>query len=116
MALNDYAAARHLGEQERDFRAYCQDPPAGRRAIPVHQVALDESDSTKNPRFAAGRCFPVPTDVEPSGTVYMWAHVKLGAKDGTTSPRMHFYDDTARPTGLIYVGYLGPHLPNTRTD
>jgi hypothetical protein len=29
---------------------------------------------------------------------------------------MHFHDDTNGATGKIYVGHLGPHLPNYQTN
>ena len=44
----------------------------------------------------------------------MGAHVRI-AKYGSVSPRMHYYNDAAG-TGKIYVGYIGPHLPNFRTN
>ena len=39
----------------------------------------------------------------------MGAHFKI-AQWATISPRMHYLDATAR-TQVIYVGYIGPHLP-----
>lgn len=44
----------------------------------------------------------------------MWAYFKC-SKDGTKSPRMHYYDDTDN-TGKIYIGYIGPHLTNRQTS
>ncbi len=31
------------------------------------------------------------------------------------SPRIHYHDDASR-SGLIYVGYIGKHLPNAHTN
>jgi hypothetical protein len=31
------------------------------------------------------------------------------------APRLHFLDDTDR-TGHVYVGYLGAHLPTSKTN
>jgi hypothetical protein len=116
LALEDYASARIAGVQQRDFRAYCQDPPAGRRVIPLRTVALDESDATKNnPRYAAARRCRVPTEVHSCGAIHMWAHIKLGNSDGS-APRVHFWDDTGGVTSRIHIGYLGPHLPTTLTN
>jgi hypothetical protein len=114
-ALDDYAEARINGEFDRDFYAYCQEPPPGRTGISANVVAMTESDDTRgNRRFAAARQFTVPAEVNPEGKVHMWAHVKLDST-GRTAPRMHFYDDTAGPTGRIHVGYIGPHLPNKQS-
>jgi hypothetical protein len=114
-ALDDYAEARVNGEFDRDFYAYCQQPPPGRTGISANVVAMSESDDTRgNRRFAAARQFPVPTAVHMEGRMHMWAHVKLDSA-GRTAPRIHFYDDTAGPTGRLHVGYIGPHLPNKQT-
>lgn len=114
-ALNDYAAARAGGEFDRDFYAYCQQPPPGRTGISANMVALTESDDTRqNRRFATARLFAVPEAVHPDGRIFMWAHIKLDSA-GRTAPRIHFYDDTAGTTAMIHVGYIGPHLPNRQT-
>lgn len=76
------------------------------------RVAMSETTQTMK-RWGEERRFKVPTEVHPSGSVLMEAHIKL-TQDGANSPRMHFFDDT-RGTGKIYVGYLGRHLTNTQT-
>ncbi len=81
--------------------------------ITPRKVILGESDATMN-QFGHTRVFRVPTTVDPSGLATMEAHIRVST-EGTVSPRMHFLDDLAR-TGKIYVGYLGPHLPNTQTQ
>lgn len=114
-ALDDYAAARAAGEFDRDFYAYCQEPPPGRTGYSANMVAITESDDTRqNRRFASARLFRVPVEVHPDGRAYMWSHVKLDSA-GRTAPRIHFFDDTAGQTGLIHIGYIGPHLPNRQT-
>lgn len=114
-ALDDYAAARAGGEFDRDFHAYCRQPPPGRTGISANAVAITESDDTRqNRKFAQARLFPVPVEVHPEGKVHMWAHIKLDSA-GRTAPRLHFFDDTAGPTGLVHVGYFGPHLPNRQS-
>jgi hypothetical protein len=45
----------------------------------------------------------------------MEAHVKLRSV-GYPAPRMYFHDDSGGATGKIWIGYLGDHLPNTRTN
>lgn len=41
----------------------------------------------------------------------MQAHLRI-CSGNTIAPRLHFYDDGPQ-TGLVYVGYLGPHLRAT---
>lgn len=65
-------------------------------------------------RFGSTRLFRVPASVEPAGVVTMTAHFKL-ARIGMVSPRLYFHDDYHN-TKAVYVGYLGPHLPNTQTN
>lgn len=64
---------------------------------------------------AAARTFRVPTEVDSSGRVYLPSHIKL-QRVGSPAPRMHFLDDAGGATGRIWIGYLGDHLPNTRTN
>jgi len=66
-----------------------------------------------NEKYAKHRMLPVPIEITAEETVFMGAHFKI-AQSGLISPRMHYYDDTAR-SGKIYVGYIGPHLPTPRT-
>jgi hypothetical protein len=57
---------------------------------------------------------PVPVEVAACGSIFMGAHFRI-ARSGMISPRMHYYDDTAR-TSKVYVGYLGKHLPTKQTN
>lgn len=114
-ALEDYAGACADGSFSGNFHAWCKSPPPGRRHVSANVVTLVESEQTMtNGKFAAARRFPVPAEVTTSDELEMWAHIKL-EKHHPPCPRMHFHDDTAG-TGLVYVGYLGPHLPNTKTN
>ncbi|URM91571.1 hypothetical protein LUW75_18120 [Streptomyces sp. MRC013] len=117
LALDSYGASS-AGEQGFDgtFRDFCEASPQGMRTYPVTRVAMVESDSVRNDRkFRRQRMLPVPPEVDASGRVFMEAHVKIDNK-GRTAPRVHFYDDTAGATGKVVVGYVGPHLSNTRTN
>ncbi|MDX6739263.1 hypothetical protein [Actinocorallia sp. A-T 12471] len=115
-ALDEYARARSCGEFQGGFRDWCLAETGGRRVISANLLAMKESDSvTGRDKFSAVRTFPVPDEVDPSGRVFMPAHIKL-RKAGTPAPRIHFFDDAGGPTGRIWVGYVGDHLPNTRTN
>lgn len=114
-ALNDYAKLKVNGDFSGGVHQYCSNTPQGCVGWSATNHAPRESDTVaNNPVFRQARMFAVPTSVDPSGRVYMEAHFKI-ATAGSLSPRLHYWDDTARE-GLIYVGYIGPHLPNTRTN
>ncbi len=66
-----------------------------------------------NPTLRSKRIFAVPGEVNEERAQYMPAHVKL-VKRGEAAPRLHFHDDSAGKTGVIHVGYIGPHLPTAR--
>lgn len=116
LALDGYAGAKAADRFTGDFKAWCENPPSGECVIPAGKVARDESETVhNNSKWRRERELPVPPEISESGTVFMGAHIRIGASaGGQISPRLHFYDGTAQ-TGLVYVGYLGRHLTNTRT-
>ncbi|MBC2868788.1 hypothetical protein [Streptomyces mexicanus] len=117
LALDSYGACSG-GEQGFDgtFRDFCEASPQGMRTYPVTRVAMVESESVRSDKkFRQQRMLPVPSEVDASGKVFMEAHIKIDSK-GRIAPRVHFYDDTAGATGKVIVGYIGPHLSNTRTN
>lgn len=115
-ALQSYAEAKAAGTFAGDFKTWCESPPPDAYAVPAGRVARDESQTVRNnPKWRREREFPVPKAVCASGTLFMGAHVRVGASAaGQISPRLYFYDATSQ-TGMIYVGYLGRHLTNTRS-
>ncbi|RJK92514.1 hypothetical protein D5H78_18730 [Vallicoccus soli] len=114
LALQSYAEARVKGEFEGNFEQWCRDCPTGARVVSANALGMTEHDTVRtNPTMREARTFPVPTDVAPEGRVTMWAHYKVDNRD--PAPRLHFHDDT-RGTGMVYVGYLGRHLPSPKTN
>ena len=110
LALDDYARISLTEGFAGDVTAYLADTPAACRSFSGRRHASTESgDVHRNPQFRTPRELPVPTECDPSGRVFMGAHFKI-AQSATISPRMHYLDATAR-TQVIYVGYIGPHLP-----
>ncbi|MFD8622864.1 hypothetical protein ACFV4E_03045 [Streptomyces hygroscopicus] len=112
-ALDSYTQAAREG-LNGGFYQHCTSDRPGAVNWPLKQFAPAESDTTMN-RWDAERIFAVPEDVDPSGRKEMQAHLKLGSK-GSTSPRIYFLDDTEGITGRVIVGYIGPHLTNTKTN
>ncbi|PJI95239.1 hypothetical protein [Luteimicrobium subarcticum] len=113
-ALDDYARERLAGRCTT-FDAYLKDIPSGCHAYPANRHARDESDDVKHTaKYAAPRLFVVPASIDPSGRVFMGAHIKI-AQSGMISPRMHYFD-AVTTDGHIYVGYIGRHLPTQKTN
>ncbi|MEV0647004.1 hypothetical protein AB0I28_17235 [Phytomonospora sp. NPDC050363] len=114
-SLASYSCYRRDPGFSGTFRDFCEAAPQGMRVYPITQIAMTESDTVRNdPRMAKERVLQVPIEVEPSGSLFMPAHIKLGSKGGL-SPRIYFYDDTAGATSTVIIGYLGRHLTNTRS-
>lgn len=115
MALNRYAELRRDVGAIGDFRAANRADKLDTFGIQDHWIAMHESQTTRqDPRYRAQRTFAVPDAVDPSGQVFMAAHLKL-KQGGVPAPRIHFHDDTAG-TGKIYVGHYGDHLTNQQTN
>ncbi|GAA3355948.1 hypothetical protein [Saccharopolyspora gregorii] len=115
LALQDYARVVADGEHPSGVEGYLNNLPAGCRGYPANRHARDESEDVRtNRKFWSRRMFPVPNSLDPDGQVFMGAHFKI-ANSRMVSPRMHYYDATARD-GKVYVGYLGRHLPTQQTN
>ncbi len=77
---------------------------------------MTESESVENnDKLRRRRILPVGTDVDPSGRLYLPAHIKVAEGGGDLAPRIYFH--VSRDTGKAHVGYFGPHknMPNTKT-
>ena len=114
-ALNDYCQQRSSGQISCSVDDYIAKLPNERGGLTPGNHAKGETRATQDhPKYGPARTFSVPDAVDPKGAVFMGAHVRI-AKYSGISPRMHYYNDAAG-TGKIYVGYIGPHLPNFRTN
>lgn len=81
------------------------------------KLAMSESQTVENnAQMSAKRVFKVAKGVDPSGEIYMRAHLKISEGGGDLAPRVYFYDDTAGKTRQVHVGFVGPHylVPNTK--
>jgi hypothetical protein len=115
LALNDFAAACADGKFDGNFAAWCARTPQGAHGFPVGKLGSAERQTVRTmPKMREPRVLPVPPAVHPSGRVFMGEHLKL-SRYRTVAPRLHYYRD-ARATGKVYVGYIGRHLPNTKTN
>lgn len=113
LVLADYVRARNAGAFDGSIRQYLEDTPQGYRQMPPNKFAERETGKTMA-AWGDEREFPVPPEVDPSGSRVMEAHFKLG-KVGMASPRMHILDCWSTHK-RVYVGYVGLHLRNTQTN
>jgi len=73
----------------------------------AQNISMRESETVhNNERLRTQRILPISTEVEPSGTIFMEAHLKFG---GSSAPRLYFFDDSKGQTGKIHVGGVDPH-------
>lgn len=114
-ALEDFVALSIAGKFSGSVEMYLNSTPAGAHGFSAKRHASRESEDVgKNPKYRKPRTLPVPAEVAPEESVFMEAHFKIG-QSGLISPRMHYFDDNSR-TGKVYVGYIGRHLPTSKTN
>lgn len=106
-ALDTYAHEKRDGATGNFWTHCC----AGRTGMSQHQYSRQESPTTMN-RWGSERRFPVPASVDPTGEAVMEAHIRIGRQP--PAPRVYFLDRVDHGDGVL-VGWIGPHLTNTRT-
>lgn len=117
LALHAYASDRAAGWDGGGFWEWCQNSgnPRAWRAS-EKKLSMVESETLNNsPKLRRTREFPVSTEIDPSGKIFMQAHLKIATGGGNLAPRIYFhFDDRHCRT---HVGFFGPHkwLPNTKT-
>ncbi|MGW4895920.1 hypothetical protein ACWEQL_27240 [Kitasatospora sp. NPDC004240] len=113
-ALQEYAEAAVRGEAGGDFKQWCEHTPTGCHRFPPRKAVRGESQTVfSHTKWKRERMLPVPECVDASRRAFMGAHLRIGG--GRTAPRLHYLDDCSG-SGRIYVGYIGLHLTNTRTN
>lgn len=115
LVLRDYMRARKEIGFQGSVHDYLAESRGQYRIVSQARHSPTESETVRNNEKMCGeRIFPVPVEVNPHGEVEMLAHFKTSHRD-TNDPRMHYYADT-RYTHKVYIGYIGPHLTNTKTN
>ncbi|MCX4687956.1 hypothetical protein OG401_27270 [Kitasatospora purpeofusca] len=113
-ALQEYAEAAVRGRAGGDFKQWCERTPADCHRFPPRKAVRGESRTVySHAKWKRERMLPVPECVDASRRAFMGAHLRIGG--GRTAPRLHYLDDCSG-SGRIYVGYIGLHLTNTRTN
>lgn len=111
-ALSIYAGMILTGEISMSLQSALNDGLLQETGANPQWFATHESESTnQHGRYRGQRTFPVPVEVNPSGQVYMPAHIKL--KGGSpVAPRIHYHDDLRGQTRKFHIGWIGHHLDN----
>ncbi|MEU9405571.1 hypothetical protein AB0E08_07690 [Streptomyces sp. NPDC048281] len=112
-AYQAYAEARtaHGPEVLPHMQAYLQWPQATALFPESWHAPSDSAILHREEKYKVMRTFYVPE----LGPVFMGEHIRIDHGRRPT-PRMHVFDDSCGPTGLVHVGYIGPHLPDGRND
>lgn len=115
LVLRDYMRALEAGDFKGGIHQYLQESTGLYRTCSPLRHRSNESETTKSsPARREERTFSVPTSVDPSGEIFMRTHFAPTHRD-QNAPRMYYYADT-RITHKVYIGYIGPHLKNTKTN
>lgn len=85
------------------------------RKCPTQRHKANESGTVQsNAKMRRERTFPVPKEVDPSGEIFMATHFAPTHRD-QNAPRMYYAVDLTK-TKKAYIGYIGVHLTNTKTN
>jgi hypothetical protein len=115
LVLHDYMEESMEHEFSGNVHMYLNSPQVAGRKCPTQRHRPNESETVQtNAKMRRERTFRVPTSVDPSGEMFMSAHFAPTHRD-QNAPRMYYYADVTR-TGKVYIGYIGVHLTNTRTN
>jgi hypothetical protein len=115
-ALDAYATEAEI---YNGFWDWCERSGRGLWPANDRKLALSESEFVMNSReLREKRRFQIDSRVDPSGTILMYAHLKVSEGGGQNIPRIYFHDDTKGVTGKVHVGFFGPHrfVPNKGTN
>ena len=115
LVLRDYMRACEAGDFCGSVHQYLKESVGTYRTCSYKRHAPTESQTVRNtPGWRGERVFPIPFEVNPEGKVEMFAHFKTSHSD-TNDPRMYYLIDNDH-THKAYIGYIGPHLTNTKTN
>jgi hypothetical protein len=110
--FSSFAAMKNAGDFDGSLEQYVSSTAhGGFSAVP--KLKWESESVENNPKFRRQRLIPVPKAVDTSEEVMCKQHITL--YQGRPTPTMYLFDAVGRD-GNIYVGYLGVHLDNTKTN
>jgi hypothetical protein len=115
LILNDYMAQCVENELNMNVHMYLVSDQTTGRKCPVQRHRPNESVTVQNnSKMRRERTFVVPTEVDDAGEMFMTTHFAPTHRD-QNAPRMYYYADISG-TKKAYIGYIGVHLTNTKTN
>lgn len=116
LVLHDYMRARETGDfTNGDLDLYLACPPEGYfRCGPGHHKRNEGRTVKRDRKMRLERMLPVPIEVDSRGYIEMWTHFAPPFCN-RKAPRMYYYADTKK-TQKVYIGYIGYHPTNTKTN
>ena len=116
LVLRDYMRARETGDfTNGDLDLYLACPPEGYfRCGPGHHKRNEGRTVKRDRKMRLERMLPVPIEVDSRGYIEMWTHFAPPFCN-QKAPRMYYYADTKK-TQKVYIGYIGYHPTNTKTN
>lgn len=104
-ALDRFAAEDR--EKYPTFLSFSQKNPQSK--LTEAHVSRSEGETVRESRrMSAERVFSTE-----AGQLFMTEHIRIGS-GAPPAPRLYFLDEPEE--GVVYVGYIGPHLTNTQTN
>ena len=116
-ALDAYAEDQGVGF-DGGFKQWC-DNSENLYKISSRYFASTESESVRSrEKYRSRRILPIDVQVDPSGRIEMFGHLKPVPGGGPQIPRIYFHDDTNGATKKVHIGFIGPHelMPNLSTN
>lgn len=115
LVLRDYMAECVEHGFNGNVHMYLTSTEVRGRKCPAQRHKANESDTVQNnAKMRRERTFPVPGAVDPTREVFMATHFAPTHRD-QNAPRMYYFADVAT-TKKAYIGYIGLHLSNTKTN
>lgn len=116
LVLRDYVIAVDEQGFSGSVHMYLKSDEVDGRKCPGQRHRPNESETVhKNKKFRRERTFPVPKTVDPSGELFMTTHFAPTHRD-QNAPRLYYAIGKRGPTTTAYIGYMGVHLTNTKTN
>ncbi|MDM8086425.1 hypothetical protein QUV83_16760 [Cellulomonas cellasea] len=112
-ALAGYVRAKREGAHDGGFKTYLEAQPSGYPRYNQGWFATSETSNAMTGERAKERDLPVPKSVHRDGVLEMQQHLRIG-RIPNLDPRVYIHDDTTE-TGVVVVGYIGPHLTTRAT-
>lgn len=115
LVLRDYMIECVENGFNGNLHMYLGSADVSGRKCPAQRHKANESDTVQNnAKMRRERTFPVPAAFEPAGEVFMATHFAPTHRD-QNAPRMYYAADVTK-TKKAYIGYIGVHLTNTKTN